>query len=80
MKGSTAGKLIKHLCQTLGSFTYVTEATVNAKEVLGLECGQSEFWKIVIATFLDFVGCKRIRIRSRKNKKTTIILQHRCEI
>ena len=54
MKGSTPGKLIKHLCQTLDSFTYLTEATVKAKEVLGVECVQSEFWKIVITTWLDF--------------------------
>ena len=54
MKDSTSGKMIKHICQTLGSFTYVTEATVQAKEVLGVECVQSEFWKIVITTWLDF--------------------------
>ena len=46
--------MIKHLCQTLGSFTYLTEATVKAKEILGVECVQSEFWKIVITTWLDF--------------------------
>ena len=75
MKGSTPGKMIKHICQTLGSFTYLTEATVKAKEVLGVECVESEFSKIVITTWLDFNhGCRRIRIRRRKDKKTTIIL------
>ena len=54
IKDSTPGQLIKHLCQTLGSFTYLTEATVKAKEVLVVECVQSEFWKIVIAIRLNF--------------------------
>ena len=58
MKGSNPEKLIKHLCHALGSFTYLTMATViisvKEKEALGVECVQSESWEIVITTWLDF--------------------------
>ena len=33
LEGNTQGKVIDSLCRSLGSFTYLTEATVKAKEV-----------------------------------------------
>ena len=70
IKGSASGKLIKHLCQTLGSFTYLTEANVKANEVLEVECAQSEFCKIVIITWLDFD--KSMYVREFKSEEERI--------
>ena len=41
LEGNTQGKVIDSLCRSLGSFTYLTEATVKAKEVKEIQLVQS---------------------------------------
>ena len=41
------------LCRSLGSFTYLTEATVKAKNVTEIQSVHSKFWKDTVITWLD---------------------------
>ena len=46
--------MIDSLCRSLGSFTYLTEATVKAKEVKEIQLVKSKFWRDIVITWLDF--------------------------
>ena len=46
--------MIDSFCRSLGSFTYLTEATVKAKEVKVIQLVQSKFWRDIVITWLDF--------------------------
>ena len=54
LEGNTQGKVIDSLCRSLGSFTYLTEATVKAKEVKEIQLVKSKFWRDIVITWLDF--------------------------
>ena len=54
LEGNTQGKVIDSLCQSLGTLTYLTKATVKAKEVKEIQLVQSNFWRDIVITWLDF--------------------------
>ena len=54
LEGNTKGKGIDSLCRSLGSFTYLTGATVKAKEVKEIQLVESKFWRDIVITWLDF--------------------------
>ena len=51
---ATQEEVIDSLCRSLGSFTYLTEATVKAKELKEIELVQSKFWRDIFISWLDF--------------------------
>ena len=44
--------MIDSLRRSLGSFTYLTEATVKAKEVKEIQLVQSKFWRNIVIAWL----------------------------
>ena len=54
LEGGTKGKVIDSLCRSLGSFKYLTEATVKAKDLKEIQLVQSKFWRYIVISWLDF--------------------------